>query len=201
MVRICDDILYESDNEFDIPCLRLDRQGGKLRLPFVPYGTGRPVKAAMTIHFYVDDYRFSAFWKNPAKILNTTAVAIVEPNFSLFDTTPLAEGLSLIYRKRWIARFLQENGIGVYADLNVGSKFREVNMSGIPEGYNAFATRGSRGRLEALSAELGVAREISGLDHPNLIVYGGGREIHNYCMENSLLYIHDYMTERRIENG
>lgn len=151
--------------------------------------------------FYVDDYRFANLWKNPAKVLNTCARAVIEPNFSLFDTTPLAQGLDLIYRKRWLARYFQECGLNVYADLNVSSKFYEVNRLGIPQGYNAFATRGTRGHVDELEAELMIASEISGENIPNLIVYGGGQEIHEFCNSNSLVYIHDFMTEKGGENG
>ena len=170
-------------------------------LPFAPYGAGRKTKSAQTIHFYVDDYRFANVWKNPAKVLNTCARAVIEPNFSLFDTTPFAQGLDLIYKKRWLARYFQECGLNVYADLNVSSKFYEVNRLGIPAGYNAFATRGTRGHLAELETELMIAREISGEAIPNLIVYGGGQEIHDFCNQNSLVYIHDFMTEKGGENG
>ena len=190
------DILYPSDNLYDIPCLRLDRQAGHLELPFVPYGTGRRNKRVATLHFYVDDYRFNALWKNPAKIFDNNPAAAVECNYSLFDTTPLAFGLQFIYQKRWMARYWQENGIRIYVDLNVSSKFFEYNRMGVPDGWNAFATRGALGGLELLKAKFNQARQISGLDSPNLIVYGGGKEVHEFCCQHSLLYVHDYMTEK-----
>lgn len=190
------DILYPSDNLYDIPCLRLDRQAGHLELPFVPYGTGRRNKRVATLHFYVDDYRFNALWKNPAKIFDNNPAAAVEPNYSLFDTTPLAFGLQFIYQKRWMARYWQENGIRIYVDLNVSSKFFDYNRMGVPNGWNAFATRGALGGLELLKSKFNQARQISGLDSPNLMVYGGGKEVHEFCCQHSLLYVHDYMTEK-----
>ena len=190
------DILFPSDNLYDIPCLRIDKQAGHLELPFVPYGTGRRNKRVATLHFYVDDYRFNALWKNPAKIFDNNPAAAVEPNYSLFDTTPLAFGLQFIYQKRWMARYWQENGIRIYVDLNVSSKFFDYNRMGVPDGWNAFATRGALGGLELLKAKFNQARQISGLDSPNLIVYGGGKEVHDFCCRHSLLYVHDYMTEK-----
>ena len=164
---------------------------------------GKPIAAQYNArYFYVDDYRFNALWKNPAKIFDNNPAAAVECNYSLFDTTPLAFGLQFIYQKRWMARYWQENGIRIYVDLNVSAKFYEYNCLGIPDGYNAFATRGYRGKLEALKMEHGIARRISGCDIPNMIVYGGGREIHEYCMEYSLLYVTDFMTEKgECDNG
>lgn len=195
------DCLYESDNIFDIPNLRFDLQAGKLQLPLSPWGAQARQKAkAATYHFYVDDYRFKAIWNNPAKVVNSGCVALVEPNLSLFDTTPVAWGLQSIYRKRWIARYFQERGIRVYADLNVSRKFRDYNCMGIPAGYNAFFTRGYADRLPGLEAEYDIACKISGLQTPNLIVYGGGRPVKEFCMAHNLLYVEQLMTSKR-ENG
>lgn len=195
------DILFPSDNAFDIPVLRLDRQAGHLELPFVPFGTAFKTNIAKTIHYYVDDYRFTVLWNNPAKGIKNNMTQAVEPNCSLFDTTPVARGLERIYRKRWVARWWQDRGILIYADLNVSAKFYDYNLLGIPQGWNAFATRGYRGKIEALKMEHEQARRVSGLDVPNMIVYGGGNEIHEYCMANSLLYVTDFMTEKGERNN
>lgn len=198
-----EDVLYPSDNIFDIPCLRMDRQPGFIELPLAAYGTGRKMSGARTVLFYVDDYRFDTLWKRPARLLATKANAIIEPNFSTFDTMPVALGLQFIYKKRWLARYFQENGLNVYADLNVSSKFYEYNRMGIPDGYNAFATRGYSRMTERLEAELEIARDISGMKTPNLIVYGGGKEIKEFCCRHQLVYIHDFMTAKKKggENG
>jgi len=191
------DVLFESNNEFEIPNLLLDRQAGKLELPFVDYSSARRRLNVATVHFYVDDYRFDNIWKSPAKILTENISAATEPNTSTSHTMPIAYGLQQIYKKRWIARYWQENGLLIYADLNVSPKFYEYNRMGIPKGYNAFTTRGSYDMLHNLEAELEIAKEISGLQMPNLIVYGGGVTIKKFCMENSLLYVEQYMTERK----
>ena len=191
------DCLYESNNQFDIPNLLLEQQAGKLLLPFAPWGAdSRLRKDVATYHFYVDDYRFEAIWKDPIKVLTSGVKALVEPNLSVYDTTPIAYGLQQIYKKRWISRYFQECGIKVYADLNVSVKFREYNKMGLPKGYNAFFTRGYAGRLEYLKGELEVAREVSGLQTPNLLVYGGGDEIRDFCIENSLVYVKDFINDK-----
>lgn len=196
------DCLYESNNEFDIPNLLPEKQAGKLQLPFAPWGAdSRLRKDVATYHFYVDDYRFEAIWKDPVKILTSGVKALVEPNLSVYDTTPIAYGLHQIYKKRWISRYFQECGILVYADLNVSVKFAEYNKLGIPKGYNAFFTRGYTGRLEYLKKELEIAREISGLQTPNLLVYGGGDEIRKFCVENSLVYIEQFINDKKEKHG
>lgn len=192
------DVLYPSDNPFEIPTLLLEEQAGHLELPLSPWGANsRLRKDVATYHFYVDDYRFEALFKDPIKLLTSGCKAVVEPNCSCHDQTPIAWGIQLIYKKRWLCRYLQECGIKVYADLNVSHKFIKYNKMGIPQGYNAFATRGLDGWMESLKSDLQVAQEISGLDHPNLIVYGGGDEIQEFCQKHGLLYVTDFINAKK----
>ena len=91
-----------------------------------------------TLHFYTDDYRFNAVYEHPEKILQQNPAQIVEPNFSLFNETPIAFGLQAIYKKRLVARQMQEEGIRVFVDLNVANKFYAFNLLGVPKGWSAF---------------------------------------------------------------
>lgn len=192
------DVLYESNNIFEIPNLLLEMQAGKLELPLSPWGANsRLRKDVVTYHFYVDDYRFEALFKDPINLLTSGCKAVVEPNCSCHDQTPIAWGLQLIYKKRWLSRYFQECGIRVYADLNVSHKFIEYNKMGIPKGYNAFATRGLDGWMESLKSDLQVAQEISGLEKPNLLVYGGGEEVKAFCRKHGLLYVTDFINAKK----
>lgn len=187
------DILFESDNDFDIPTLKLSEQASKLELPITPWGkNSRLRKDVITYHFYCDDYKFEALWKDPYNLLVSGCHAIIEPNFSLHNETPIALGLQNIYKKRWIARYCQDCGIKVYADLNVAPKFSKYNMLGIPKGYNAFFTRAITGQLVLVENDYKIAQEISGLEKPNFIVYGGGKEAKDWCKKNNILYVEDY---------
>lgn len=192
------DVVYPTDNAFDIPVLRMDCQPSiGVEVPFAAWGAdSRLRKDVKTYCFYVDDYRFEAIWKDPSVVVRSGCNQIVEPNLSLYDTTPIAYGLQQIYKKRWIARYFQECGIDVYADLNVASKFRDYNRMGIPDGYNAFATRGYSDRIEYLKQEIEIAREISGKDIPNMIVYGGGAKIKEVCAEYQLIYVEQFMQNK-----
>lgn len=192
------DRLYDSNNEFDIPTLLMEQQPENgLLLPFAAWGAdSRLRKDIATYCFYVEDYRFEAIWKDPTIVINSGCIAVVEPNLSLFDTTPIAYGLQQIYKKRWIARYYQECGIKVYADLNVSKKFKEYNKMGIPQGYNAFATRGYTDRVEYLLEEIEIARQISEKDKPNMIVYGGGARIEQVAKENGLIYVEQFMQNK-----
>ena len=192
------DRIYDSNNDFDIPNLRSDEQPANgLVIPLSAWGADtRQKKGISTYHFYVEDYRFEAIWKDPSTVLNSGCEAVIEPNLSLFDTTPIAYGLHQIYKKRWITRYWQECGVKVWADLNVAKKFQKYNRLGIPDGYNAFATRGYADRQEYLKEEIQIAREISGKDIPNMIVYGGGDKIKDICVQNSIIYVEQFMANR-----
>ncbi len=66
-------------------------------LPLSPWGANsRLRKDVATYHFYVDDYRFEALFKDPVKILTSGCRAVVEPNCSCHDQTPIAWGVQLI---------------------------------------------------------------------------------------------------------
>lgn len=194
------DVLYDSDNDFEIPNLRLDMQAGQVELPLTAWGANtRLRKDVSTYHFYIDDYKFEKLWKDPYNLLVSGCKAIIEPNCSCHDQTPIAYGLSLIYKKRWLARRCQEEGIKVYADLNVATKFMELNKLGIPKGYNAFATRGSDGFINWLEENLKVAQEISGLERPNLIVYSGGKQVQKFCQKHGLVYLQGFMNSNEVK--
>ena len=198
-----EDRIYGSGNELEIPDLLPDMQPRSgLLLPFAGWGIdGRAKRNVGTYHFYVDDYRFKAIWRDPGRVLAGGCRELVEPNLSLFDTTPVAYGLQRLYMKRWIARYWQECGARVYADLNVPPKFCRYNRMGIPDGYNAFATRGYADRLEYLKLEIAQAREISGCDRPNMVVYGGGEGVRELCLQAGVIYVDQFITNRKQEGA
>jgi len=141
-----------------------------------------------TLHFYTDDYRFSTVYEHPEKILQHNPQNIVEPNFSLFNDTPIAFGMQAVYKKRLVARCMQDKGICVFVDLNVGAKFYRLNMVGVPRGWSAFCTRGYSDRLNYLAFELEIAKEWSEGNHLTFVVYGGGEKVKAFCREHGLIY-------------
>lgn len=193
------DILLPSDNDMEIPCLLKERMAGRVELPITPWGANSRLSVGVnTYHFYVDDYRFNALFKDPTRLIESKCRNMVEPNVSLHDQTPIAYGMQLIYKKRWLARYMQEMGVNIYVDLNVSRKFAKFNLYGIPEGWDAFFTRGLTGQTKLLESDLEIAKQISGKETPNLIVYGGGRESEEFCQKNGLLYITDFINSKNI---
>lgn len=188
------DCLFPSNNTYEIPTLNPDMQAGFITNPVTLWGVDKRTRKidGGTILFYVDDYRFTALWDDPAAIQHTGCAAIVEPNLSLYDTMPVSYGLHLIFKKRWLSRWLQEVGVKVFVDLNVSVKFEKYNLLGVPEGWNAFCTRGYTDRIKYLEREITLAREVSGLKDPNMIVYGGGQNIREVVAKNNLTYLETF---------
>ena len=200
--KMIGDFLYPSNNEFEVPTLLADNQPVHLELPFAPWGAeARYKKGITTYHFYVDDYRFEQLYKNPIKLLESGCRAVVEPNNSIHDQTPTAYAIYQIYRKRYLARYLQECGLQVWVDLNVSHRFMDYNLLGVPEGYNAFFTRGVTGWTAHLEMCLERAQRISGRKEPNMYVYGGGKDIEEWCMKNGLRYLAEYVGRSMKEKG
>lgn len=171
------DTILPSDNALEIPTLRLDRQPEFVSIPFVCYGEQKrtfQMNHTGTLHFYTDDYRFSAVFEHPETILKHNPANIVEPNFSCFSETPVAFGMQAIYKKRFISRAMQEKGINVFVDLNVNSKFYKLNMIGVPRGYHSFCTRGYSDRVHYLEFEYNIAKEWAEGNRLTFIIYGGG---------------------------
>lgn len=196
--RMMGDYLYPSNNVYEIPTLLTDNQPVHLELPFTPWGVeGRYKKGITTYHFYVDDYRFERLYKDPIMLLKSGCRAVVEPNNSIHDQTPIAYGIYQIYRKRYLARYLQECGMQVWVDLNVSHRFAEYNLLGVPDGYNAFFTRGVTGWTPTLELHFKQAQRISHKEQPNMYVYGGGKEIERWCQDHGLRYLDEFMNIKR----
>lgn len=50
--------------------------------------------------------------------------------------------MQAIYKKRFLARAMQEKGIGVFVDLNVAPKFYKLNLMGVPKGVTHHSPQG-----------------------------------------------------------
>ena len=197
-LRMLGDFVYPSNNEFDIPTLLTDNMPVHLELPLNPWGAeARYKKGITTYHFYVDDYRFEQLFKDPIKLLESGCRAIVEPNCSIHDQTPMAHAIWQTYRKRYLCRYLQECGMQIWVDLNVSPHFEEINALGVPEGYNAFCTRGVTGWLNTTERHWEMAQRISGLDKPNMFVYGGGDDVAEWCKAHDVVHVKEFINRAK----
>ena len=192
------DRIYASNNEYGIPSLLLDKQPEKsIKLPVCLWGhIGRIRTTISTYLFYLEDKEFNGLMRDFKRIVLTGCEEVAELNLTINDMTPKAIAIERIYQKRWISRSLQECGINVWVDLNVSRRYAEENLLGVPAGYNAFITRGYADRIDDLEYEYSLAQRVSGKILPNFVVYGGGKDIEQFSVEHSAIYIPEYMTDR-----
>lgn len=171
-----EDWVFPANNALEIPTLRLDRMASAILAPSACWGTvsRRETRNISTWHFYTDDYRFEALWKSPGAVVATGARICVEPNFSALSEMPWPVGWYNLYRKRWIARWWQDQGIDIIADLHVGEKYSAWNWLGLPPGWRSFAVRGSAQDPQAALKAYAAAREFAGTPDILFYVYGGG---------------------------
>ncbi len=190
-------MLLPSDNVWDVPSLRLDRQG-VITTPVVAWGSvSRRVHMPGTWVFYVDDYRFGSLLRDPLQLVGTGCTGAAELNVTLYDLTPRVEALNATYQKRRAARLWQDAGLSVFVDVNVPERFYDVAMLGVPVGWTSFATRGYALRPDDLRTEHRLA---SGWAGPGLtlLVYGGGQRIEALCRElTGCVYVPAHMDQVR----
>lgn len=194
------DALFPTDNDFEIPELDPEMMAETCEIPFCCFGEQKrtyDMEGRGTLHFYTDDYRFRSVYNSPEKILGYRPHNIVEPNFSLFNETPIAFGLQAVYMKRCVARHMQRKGIRVFVDLNVANKWYAYNLLGVPEGWNAFCTRGYSDRINALCFEYRLAQRVSGREHPLFVVYNGGEPVKLWAREHQAVYVTPVVSVRR----
>lgn len=193
------DAVYPTNNEWGIPVLDLAMQATVIENPLGLWGSEkRTAKGVGTYFFYVDDYRFSALWKDPAPVVASGVRVAIEPNYSVYSNTPAPLALWHTYQKRWLAKYWQTCGIRIVVDLNVSTQFEALNLLGVPKQWRAYACNGGDNELTLHRYRLAEAHaEIA----PALfVVYGGGKDAKAQCLEREWVYIPEF-TERRFTHG
>jgi len=79
------------------------------------YAKGEDLPEEKICHFYLDDYQFDRVWKDPDLYVDKMKQfkAVLAPDFSLYTDFPRAVQIYNHYRKHWVARYWQENGVKV----------------------------------------------------------------------------------------
>jgi hypothetical protein len=147
---------------------------------FVWGSVARSTRAA-TWCFYTDDYRFDALWRAPERVVKQSSAGAFEINFSVFDASPRALAVWEVYRKRFVAKLWQEQGLRVWVDLCFAHRHSDLALLGVPRGWQRFCTAGFDARVTDLDFELRQARRHADGAPFTLAVYGGGRATLEWC--------------------
>lgn len=197
---VAPDAVFPHTHDLEIPLLLETYQASFVDLPVRGWGSvARSSRFQGTWHFYVDDSKFSALWKHPESVLKTKALNAVEPNFSTDWQMQYPVVIYRIYQKRWLARYWQHHGIGIFVDLNVPDRWQEINLNGVPLGWKSYATAANDDRLAVLKEHAEVARKHSGSANYQLLVYGGATETAKVCEQHGWVHVRDARNE--VRNG
>lgn len=192
------DEIFPSNNQYDIPWLRIQQCPITVRIPAHNWrDISQRSRSVRTWMFYTDDYKFDAIWRSPDKIVRSNAVAACECNYSLNDSTPKAVAIWQTFKKRWLARYWQEHNIGIFVDLNVPRKHDALNMLGVPMGWHAYSTRAADYEIDRLEEQVKLARQRAQSNDLLMLVYSGGKLVRDLCEREELIYIPDPKNEAR----
>lgn len=90
------------------------------------------------VHFFISDYQFNRIWNNPEKYVDKLRKyeAVLTPDFSPYADMPMATQIFNHYRKHWVGRFLQENGVKVIPTIRASKDDRSFKwyLDGEPKG-------------------------------------------------------------------
>lgn len=129
------------------------------------------------VHFYLDDYRFERFWKEPyryLKILNHFD-CVFTPDFSLYLDMPMAMKIWNIYRSRLLGKMMQKVGLKVIPTISwTEPQTYEFCFDGIePGGVVTVSTVGIMRNSEAQKTfEHGFGAMFEHLAPSEIIIYG-----------------------------
>lgn len=172
-----------------VPILDLTRQGEYAGIVERWGRFSRRQRYEGVYHFYTDDYKFARVWTEPYRLAHSGCRAIVEPNYSTHPAMPRPVALYNIFRKRWIARYCQEQNIGVFVDLCTEPTFDDIALLGVPQGWRSYATRAYARRHGLLERDAARAIERAGTEAITLLVIGGGQAEYELCQRRGWIWI------------
>ena len=101
------------------------------------YVLSDPDPKGKAVHFFLDDYQFERVWNNPDKYIDKLKqyVCVASPDFSPYGDMPLCLQIYNHYRKHWVGRYFQENGITVIPTIRSSTDKRSLSwyLDGEPE--------------------------------------------------------------------
>ena len=153
------------------------------------------------VHFFIDDYQFERVWNNPDKYVPKLKkyALVCAPDFSPFGDMPIATQIFNHYRKHWVARYWQENGINVISTIRASTDPRSIEwyLDGNPAGAPVIISNmwtGERygdGKSYFLNTEFKLMQEK--LKPRKIFVYGKPMEE----LPDDVIYVDTFTTRWR----
>ena len=198
----CQKAIYDGAGQYNIPVIEPVNNIPKLD------GWIEWNKAATTrrfdnkgCHFFIDDYHFVRLWEQPDHYLDLLRkfAAVTSPDFSPYSDFPKAIQVYNHYRKHWLGRYWQENGITVIPTITWSSPDTlEWAFDGEPVGsVVALSSVGMFDTKEHISWLIDGYYTMMEILDPSLIYWKGKvpKEIDN--INNNIIKIDEYVAKWR----
>ncbi len=169
------------------------------------YARGGEVSADVGVHFFLDDYQFSAVWSSPNRYAERLSGfgAVMSPDFSTYADMPMIMQIYNHYRKHWCAQYWQSRGLTVIPTISWSTPDSwEWCFDGEPEGgAAAISTVGCERRKEDFDRfTAGYYEMLTRLKPTQLLVYG---KRFDFMTEDNITVIEPFsrQMEERCANG
>ena len=168
---------FPSDNYLGIPNI-LPFQGKYESCRWIPFNYANTEKhpEECGVHFFIDDNMFERVWTNPYKYVGMLKrfKYVAAPDFSGFDSMPLAAQQFQKFKKHWVARLWQLHGINVI-DVPIWTRKCEYDWQFLAEPKNNVVFISSVGTQHAY-------------EYRKSFVNGYNEAIYNLCPRTILFY-------------
>lgn len=193
---------FPSDNYYGIPTLMPTRTTGDKFLRFCDWRECDNPEEYIA-HFYYDDYKFMAAWREPDKYLDLLKKfkAVVCPDFSSYTDFPIVLQILGAYRRNWCGAYWQYQGIDVIPDVQWGNEETyKWCFDGIPKNATvAISSVGVtndpefNGRVDSLFKR-GFDEMIKRLSPSTILWYG---DLIDGCQIDNVIHMPSYYATRR----
>ena len=126
--------------KFDIPIVKAPSIELKDELDLVRFDFSRKLepeeRKGKGLHFFIDDYKFIAVWKEPEKYVDflKSFDFVIAPDFSVYIDFPFALQVLAHYRRQWLTAYWQNKDVNVIPDVSWSDERSfEYCFDGIPK--------------------------------------------------------------------
>lgn len=167
------------------------------------YAKSEPNPENKGVHFFVDDYQFERVWNDPVKYVKILSEfkCLLAPDFSPYGDMPLIAQMWNHYRKHWISRYWQLNGLVVIPTVRSSTDKRSLDwfLEGEPaNAIIAYSSMWTTDNTENKDYEINVIeyeQMIKELKPTRILLYG---ELREYMKkEKSIITKIEIFTESR----
>jgi len=113
-----DEITFEGVGPYDIPIIQPEQYEP---VEFIGFNYAKSCKDRNNhgVHFFLDDYQFERVWSQLKRYTEMLSQfqAVLSPSFSLYTDWPKAVQIWNMYRRHYVAAYMQMYGVKIYPTI------------------------------------------------------------------------------------